>query len=408
MKPGGSPTVRMAVEAVRGHIRSGIYRPGGYLAPETELAATLGVSRGTVRRAIELLVDSGELKKRPYSRPTVEARGAPPVKGSEVLVWISHPIADGASLQFLRGISFGLMGTTYRMVVREPRKFYGEFVKTEEREFLADLLNNENAAGAIIERDSFAENGDLYARLIERGIHLVFVDIPAPTGLDADYVGTANVTSARRCTAHLLEMGHSRILFVTDTDTPQTIQDRMKGYWRAMRQAGLEDRGGVMVADSLSSSDSHSTMHVGGSFARILSKSTKYSEWAKRAAREILAMDPMPTGLFVACDVLAYWVGAYLEGAGIRVPGDIAIVGFDWLGRWDDPANDLLTSASQDFEGFGTHAAELLLDRVADADSSGPKHVLLPAPLVVRGSTVTDLELANNGAVPPARSRFYR
>ena len=408
MKSEVSPTVRVTIEAIRNNIRSGAYRFGATLPPEKTLASVLGVSRGTVRRAIEVLVSTGELKKRLHSSPTIEAQpGNNSARGSEVQVWVSHPIADGASLQFLRGISYGLMGTSYRMVVREPCRFYADFVKLEEREFLNDLLTNENAAGAIIERDPFAQNDDVYAKLVDRGVNLVFVDIAAPAGLEADHVGTANKSAARKCVSHLLEMGHSRIHCVTDTDIPDAINDRIQGYWRGMKQAGLGELGAVIVAEKLPSTGEPNRIALGGVYARALAKSAKYSEWAQRVVREILASDPMPTALFITCDVMAFWVCAYLEGAGVRIPGDLSVVGFDWIGRWDDPANDVLTTASQDFEGFGIHAAELLLDRAEGNLSRTARHLLLPAPMVIRSSTAPDLALPLNPD-PMPKPRFYR
>jgi DNA-binding LacI/PurR family transcriptional regulator len=405
-----SPTVRVTIEAIRKNIRSGVYRADSALPSEASLANSLSVSRGTVRRAIEALVSAGDLKRRPYSRPTIEARKSRgPVTGSEVQVWVSHPIADGASLQFLRGISSGLMGTNYRVVVREPCRFYADFVKIEEREFLTDLLANENAVGAIIERDPFAENDEVYAQLIGSGKHLVFVDIAPPEGLEADHVGTANLASARKCVSHLLDLGHTHIHFVTDTDIPDTIKDRERGYWRAMRSAGVADFGKRIVAEELPRTSPNSKLPIGPFYSRILSKSPNYSDWAQRIVCELLASDPMPTALFICCDVLAYWVCAYLEGAGIHIPEDMSIVGFDWIGRWDDPANDVLTTASQDFEGLGTHAAELLLDRLSDGVIGPPCRVLLPAALVVKNSTAPELAAPASAARENGtRMRIYR
>jgi LacI family transcriptional regulator len=405
-----SPTVRITIEAIRKNIRSGVLKSGSVLPSEASLANTLSVSRGTVRRAIEALVIAGDLKRKPYSRPIIEAKSARrAVSGSEVQVWISHPIADGASLQFLRGISTGLMGTNYRVVVREPCRFYADFVKIEEREFLNDFLANENALGAIIERDPFAENDEMYAKLIAAGKHLVFVDIAPPEGMEADHVCTANLASARKCVGHLLDLGHTHIHFVTDTDIPDTIKDRERGYWRAMRSAGLAELGKRIVAEDLPPISANSKLPIGNSFSRILSKSPKYSDWAQRVVRELLSSDPIPTAIFASCDVLAYWVCAYLEGAGISVPENMSVVGFDWIGRFDDPANDLITTASQDFEGFGTHAAELLLDRVSDGISGPPCRVFLPAALVIKNSTAPELAVSIPALQESgARTRLYR
>jgi LacI family transcriptional regulator len=98
-------------------------------------------------------------------------------------------------------------------------------------------------------------------------------------------------------------------------------------------------------------------------------------------------MDPAPTAIFVAFDALAYRLCAALEGAGVRIPADMSVIGFDWIARFEDPASDLLSSAAQDFESFGLNAADLLLDRVVDGLAGPPRQILLPAPVVARMST---------------------
>jgi DNA-binding LacI/PurR family transcriptional regulator len=82
---------------------------------------------------------------------------------------------------------------------------------------------------------------------------------------------------------------------------------------------------------------------------------------------------------------------------------DISIVGFDWLAGWDKSIPDTLTTAAQDFEAFGRHAANLLLDRVVGDAPTVPRHVLFDAPLVMRSSTVSDLMLP--GTIPASEPR---
>jgi DNA-binding LacI/PurR family transcriptional regulator len=399
----------MAVEAIRSQIRSGALKPGSSLPPETGLAQSLDLSRGTIRKAIDVLIESGEISRKPYTRPRIEAkRGSAGPIGSMVHVWISHPIADDATLQFLRGISNGLMGTSFRQVVREPSRFFADYVKTEEREFLMELLKDDAASCAIIERDADAGNDDLYRLVAERGKYLVFVDIPPPKGVAADYVGTANLSACRRCTEHLIQLGHSRIVYVSESATPFTVKQRINGYWRALRVAGLEANGRVFLASDLSPAAAN-RMPSGGNYGRALAPSPYYNERAHRLVRDILDMTPRPTAIVASCDVLALWVCAVLEASGFSIPNDFAVTGFDWLARWGDPAMDLVTTASQDFEGFGYHAAEFLLDHGIEDAETTPRQLLIPAPLVVRSSTASDTGPANvTNAAGNARPRLFR
>lgn len=383
-----TPAVQLATKYIREQIANGQYRTGSRLPAEEELASLTNLSRGTIRRAIAELIDAGELMRRPSSRPIVVSKRPPngQTEANEIHVWISQPIANPVTVRFLQGVSSGLMGTKYRTVVREPLRFHDNYVVEEEREFLQNVLQSPQAAGAIVERDPFARNDDLFEELIRQGRHIVFVDIPAPAGLNADHVGTNNVSAARKATSHLISKGHQDILFVTDSDVVASSRARMEGYWRALAQAGLKEKGRVIVAVNLNRADDVE-MKAGGDHLPYLGYSPRFSELARRAVREILLLPKLPTAIFVNCDALAFWVISYLEGAGIAVPGQIAVMGFDWIARWEDSQIDILSTLSQDFEGFGIHAADLLLDRLNETSALPARHVLLDATLVLRKST---------------------
>jgi len=395
MSEGFTPTVRKIVEVVRTRISQGLYPTGNSLPSEGELAAELKVSRGSIRAAIAALVRTGELDKARHSRPFVAKpfAGCRASSNTDVHVWVAQTIRDETSVPFLQGISRELAGTPLRMIVHEPSYFVENIVQADERKFLTELSDRPNVAGAIIWRDVFAENADAVVPLLKKDIPIIFVDSPAPGGLETDFVGTSNVASAKRCVKHLLDQGHCRIVCISDTDIPVPLKDRVKGYWRAMRQAGLDAPGSDLFAKfivpPLSSCDGVWNDPLRGVYARSLNKDCFYSDLAHRIVVDLLKIDPLPTALFVTYDILACWIWAVLEGKGISVPDQISIVGFDWRAQWDKSLADALDTAVQDFEGFGRHAVELLLDRIAGEAPASTRHVLLDAPLIVRSSTAT-------------------
>jgi DNA-binding LacI/PurR family transcriptional regulator len=383
-----TPAVKRAIDYIQLNIASGKFSRGTKLPSEHELTDQTGLSRGTIRKAIECLIDSGDLKRKPSSRPIVTGR--PPKTSrstaNEIHVWITQPIANPVTLQFLQGVSTGLMGTQFRTVVREPLKFLRDHVGEEEREFLENLLESPQAAGAILERDPFAKNDDLFEKLLAQGRHLVFVDISAPDGLNADHVGTSNVSASRKAANYLITKGHQDVWFVTDSDVAMSSLSRIDGYWRALSQAGLKEKGKVIVATSLPAARLTS-LSPGGTFVPHLKYSPSFDDLGKRVVESLLELPKLPSAIMVNCDALAFWVLAYLQGASIKVPEQVAVIGFDWIARWEDPKIDVLTTMSQDFEGFGLHAADLLLDRLTSSRAFSPRHVLLDAPLVLRSST---------------------
>ncbi|MDR3688074.1 MAG: GntR family transcriptional regulator [Fimbriimonas sp.] len=401
-----TPTVRMIVESLRERILDGTFRVGGVLPSEHEMATQFQVGRGSIRSAIEVLVDAGELDKPRYARPSVARPLGRPAGATrtDVYVWLAQTIREDTSVPFLQGISRELAGTPYRPVVQEPSIHVENIVQADERKFLLDLVRNPNAAGAILWRDTFSDQSDVVAQLIQQGLPLVFVDSTAPGGLPTDHVGTANALAAKRCVKYLLDLGHRRIVCVSDSDIPTASIERIKGYWRAMRQAGLGTSTqaglfGQCIVPELTHEVTLYNDPLGGIYAHGLDRDCFYSDLAHRIVGEILAIDPLPTALFVTYDVLASWVWAVLEGHGIRVPEDISIVGFDWRAQWEKSFADELTTASQDFEGFGCHAVELLLGRLSGEAPSVPRHILLDAPLVKRSSTSTPPSLRSEHAL---------
>ncbi|HWD41144.1 MAG TPA: GntR family transcriptional regulator [Fimbriimonas sp.] len=381
----GERSWRTLADQIRNQIHVGDYAPGSVLPSETDLAARFQSSRGTIRKAIDHLIESGELERKPHSRPVIAYGMKAARNGRDIFVWISRPVSDEVGLRIIKGVSRGLANTRYRLVIREPSRFEGSAISSEERQFLIDVLKADDVAGAIIERDNFAHDEDVILELSRRK-HLVFVDAPPPHGVRADHVGTPNVASAQECVEYLIGLGHSRIVCVLDSDVPQPSKDRAEGYRRAMKAAGLEANIKVIVACDLPERGDLPRA-LAGPFAPIVSNMRFGSEWPVKAVEEICNCRPQPTALFIGHDAMAYWVSALLEGRGIRIPEDISIAGFDWNSRLDPRIPDVLTTVAQDFEGFGFYAANLLLDRLNDAVEADVRQVLIHAPLVVRSST---------------------
>jgi LacI family transcriptional regulator len=278
------------------------------------------------------------------------------------------------------------------MLVREPRRFTGQTVKSDERHFLSDHLADPDFPGAIIWRNAFGHNEDLMRRLGETGKPIVYVDTPPPANVRGDYVGSANALAARTCVEHLLGLGHTRIVFVADTLVPETVQDRVRGYRRAMKTGGVEDLSLVIEACEEEAPSPHHPS-LAGPYARSVPAGSYFCDLAERALRRILSMDPMPTAIFACHDVLASGIHALLCGSGIRVPEEISLIGFDWIADTERSFPDDLTTAAQAFEGFGTHAANLILDRASGEMSPDSRHVMLDAPLIERSSTAPRLSM---------------
>lgn len=197
--------------------------------------------------------------------------------------------------------------------------------------------------------------------LIDRGIAVVRFEAKRRCvdefPLDCVYVD--NARAARVVVRYLVDRGHRRIAMITAHSGPR--RDRLEGYRDSLRESGLAiDR----------------TLIVYGDFR---------ARGGHDAMQRLLTVRPLPTAVFVNNDLMAFGALQALRSAGVRVPEDMAVVGFD-----DIPMAAVvhpgLTTIAQHPMAIGRRSAELLLARLGGDQSPSGKCVEIPFDLVVRGS----------------------
>ncbi|WP_246148691.1 LacI family DNA-binding transcriptional regulator [Nonomuraea turkmeniaca] len=180
-----------------------------------------------------------------------------------------------------------------------------------------------------------------------------------------DSVHDDDEAGAELVVEHLIALGHRRIAHIGQRDASRgrpaallhTIRERT--YRRVMAEHGLA--GEIAVA------------------------ATSYTEaGGHAAARELLARDPLPTAIFAGADLAAFGALAAVYEAGLTVPGDISLAGYDNT-RMAGLAHISLTTVDQDGAILGRTAARLLLERLAGR-SAAVDFSLSPT-LIVRRST---------------------
>jgi DNA-binding LacI/PurR family transcriptional regulator len=183
----------------------------------------------------------------------------------------------------------------------------------------------------------------------------------------ADRVAVDNVRAARDATAHLLERGRRRIAAVGVQRSASGVSARLRlqGYRRALRQAGLEADPALAVPAA--------AWHRADGAA---------------AVRALLAAADPPDALFCFNDLLALGALRALHEAGLRVPEDVAVVGFDDIeeARYSTPA---LTTVSPAKDRIAGTAVELLVARLAAPVGAPPppRRVVAPHVLTIRESS---------------------
>jgi DNA-binding LacI/PurR family transcriptional regulator len=178
-------------------------------------------------------------------------------------------------------------------------------------------------------------------------------------------VMSANADGAHAATRKLIGDGHERIAFLDSEQMWPAIELRLSGYRRAMHEAGLGDR--ILVS---SSPDWTST---GGA--------TATRNLLERCDRE---GQPYPTAILAGNDVLAVGAMHVLRERGLRVPANIAVIGFDdfEFARYVDPP---LTTVRLPAHEMGKRAVEMLIRHI-EGDPPTQRKLVLPTELVVRQS----------------------
>jgi LacI family transcriptional regulator len=201
-------------------------------------------------------------------------------------------------------------------------------------------------------------------------------------GFDAeecDTIAIANHDGARAMVRHLLGLGHRRIATVTGPERNIDARQRLAGYRTALREAGAE---------------SSPELEIAGDF-------TETSGY--EAAARLLRLAPRPTAVFAGNDYMAAGILGALSDAGVRVPEQIAVTGFDdiAMARYLNPS---LTTVQVDMLQLGERAVGRLLDIRREANGTH-RHEMLPTTLVVRGSCGAHALQPADARIPLRRGR---
>lgn len=170
-------------------------------------------------------------------------------------------------------------------------------------------------------------------------------------------VGSDNLAGGRRATLHLARLGRRRIAYLGDTEAPEVAQ-RLRGYMDALAQSGLEQDPALIVPAHFTVESSEATVDA------LLSRRVSFD------------------GIVAASDLIALGAIRALQRAGIDVPRDVSVVGYDDVAfaRYSRPA---LTTVSQDT----ARAGRLLVSKLLDASSVGDmRSERMPTDLIVRAS----------------------
>lgn len=291
-----------------------------------------------------------------------------------------------------RSLRMQSTGTVGMVVPRISNPFFPAVVEAVERELADDdvqlllcdsqgspqqeaariqaLLRRQVDGLLIIPCDS--DGSDAAVAAAAAAVPVVLIDRVTATPAAADYVGTDDRVGMGLLFEHLVARGARTFALVSAAGLTSSAQVRIDGY---RSRAGLVD---------------------GVSAGRTLLGDFSY-EWGHEAGRRLVAAGPLPDAVVCGADVVALGLLAALHAAGVRVPADVLVTGYDDIG-FAGLSNPGLTTVRQSIQQLGREAVGLLRSRSADPTAPSRSLVLRPA-LVVRQSTGDP----SSPAEPPGR-----
>lgn len=335
-------------EELREQIRSGRYLPGAFLPTERELQATFGVSRGTVRRALAALAESGWAELKP-KRGVAAAMGPVADLGGNI-AFIDH--GDLVNERVFFGLSRTLQGTGFHLIHVDSRTFGVEGA-------IEYAVDNGFVAAFLWSKTGFPEEARV--RAAQQKMPIIALD-HGLRGIDTDLVAPDNFGGATTIVGHLARQGRKRIAVSGMIDMLEINHERFAGYLKAIFDHGITP----------SAKD----------FVFCLTSGGQPPDTTLLARR--LADPDRPDAVFVLQDMCVPPVVEAIFAAGLRVPEDVAVVAFG--GEMPIQIDRTgLTSVFVDWLEFSQQCVQAL-DRRLRRPFEPFAHISVPVTLVKRGS----------------------
>lgn len=351
--PDAPPLHLQLADILRERITSGVWQKGSAIPSEKALCAEFNVARGTLRHALRRLEEDGFLRREQGRGSFVQSHEHQPAASTQsrrVALLVPY-VRDSTVLSIFVGFQDAAERLGWSVLFRQANNGL-----EEQRATITQLVEDGVSGIALYPADS--DSATPLAQAIPNAYPIVLIDRYLK-GLEADYVASDHFGGALWAVQHLINHGHTRVGFVRWLSTSTSIEHRMLGYQQALRERQIE------VDPSL-------TFHV-----------ENYPTVDVTALVAYLSRPDRPTAVMAANDQIAIALYRAAVIAGMRVPRDLSIIGFDDLdisARLDPP----LTTLAQPFRQIGETAVQLLQRRMT---TGGPtQRITLASQLMERGS----------------------
>jgi LacI family transcriptional regulator len=331
------------------------------MASLQEVAARARVSIATVSRVInksdKVVLETRAavekaLRELDY-RPSRVARRLRMNSGRANLVGLIIPdIQNPFYAEIARGVEDAAYANQYALLLCNSDE------DLEKERFYLEVMRAESVDGVVL--PPFDDTDKAVVERVKAGMPIVCVD-RSLARVKTDLVEIDNHQGAFEAVSHLISRGHKHIGLIEGRAQVSTSRERRRGYIDALGAGGVSLRKELMRA---------------GDFKQ---------ESGRVLTNELLALRQPPTALFVLNNLMTVGALAALHNQGLRIPQDVAIIGFDDL-PWAEALDPPLTVIRQPAREVGRQAMELLLRRIMEP-TRPPVTVRLRPELVIRRST---------------------
>ena len=343
--------------ALRDRIQQGAYPDGSMLPAERALAAEFGVSRPTLRKALQWLVKSGMLVNVPGVGTRVRLaadRGSAAPAGSRIIALALPDIGNRFFIEVAEAVEYASLHRGYLLLLSNFRH-NPAIEEWQVREFARRKVD-----GVILAHDATQPFPRGLELLRKQGIPFLML---FSSSFDSafDSVVLDERAGVEQVLRYLWSLGHRRIAFCRPLASPQP-HPREAAFRTLMHEEGLAVPEHFLVPLEQIAENSGADL-----------------------LKRLLEGEPRPTAIFAGNDRIALLVLKHLAALGLRVPEDVSLVGFDNL-RFTEHLSPPLTTVDQPKAEMGRRAVEMLLERIELGLGGEARREVFQPHLVVRGS----------------------
>lgn len=338
-------------------IEQGNFKENEKIPTEEEFTKITGLTRPTIRQALQNLVNQGYLSRKRglgtfVSKPTFETTR------QNIVGILVNFVGSGYAYELIRGAGDEAAKHNFSILLGNTDDSYTK------ADFHADRFIEHNVGGVIFVPTAASEdkNRNLAEKLMRKKISVVIADRQIP-GLETDNVITDNFRGAYEITKYLITMGHQKIAILSHI-AHDTARQRLAGYKRALKDANIHIDPSIIFTN-------HERFH---------------EKHCKEYVKIILAKRDKFTAIFSGDDRTAYLINSVAQNIGVKIPENLSIVGYD-----DFPNNNShplnLTTVHQPIREMGQKGMELLMARI-EGKTEAPQQLILKSYLSERRSVL--------------------